>query len=80
MPRQSFLEAKCHRHDFSLRPIGPKVTSPQYLNASFCDAKSRGSKKQKHSREECRSTPIFNEDGNYATPAFILQEEIVIEK
>ena len=69
----------CEEHIFSLKPKQHFCRYSQSVCISFCDqAKDKSKNKEKKFRNTpCLECPIFNKDGNYATPTFILNSEKV---
>lgn len=73
-------QVRCEQHEFSLKPRGDYMVHPQHLSASFCsDNAEKGAKRTgRASGSACLNCPTFNQDGNHATPAFVLVSEKVL--
>ena len=74
MPRGRKNKTRCQRHDLSLNPMNAQCYFGQTITTNFCDLEKekQSSRKNQKSVSSCLHCPIYNEDGNYATPTFIL--------
>jgi len=70
---------RCQEHDFSLKPKGDYLVHAQNYNVSFCTLTNEKNQKNNSrlSNTVCSGCPVFNADGNHATPGFMLPSEKV---